>query len=232
MEHKGLTFKAEDFDEGSRKVKVYLSAFGNVDSDNDIIAQGAFSKTIKERFDRIKYLWQHIPYEPIGKWSELYEDATGLIGVATISNSSKGEDAFTYYKEGIITEHSIGFNVVNADPREKNNGIRTIREVKLWEGSAVTWGANERTPVLAMAKSLGLEVPDYLNQRQAKLIKFLRHAKATDEAFETVEMELSYITETYNALLKDAAALNEALQKQEPQTQYPKINLVETFLNA
>ena len=44
-----LGFKLEDLDEGKRLVKGMLSAFGNVDSDGDMLMRGAFAKSIQER---------------------------------------------------------------------------------------------------------------------------------------------------------------------------------------
>ena len=49
----------KDIDEKSGIVKGYGSIFGNIDSDGDIISKGAYTKTIKENGDRVKYLYQH-----------------------------------------------------------------------------------------------------------------------------------------------------------------------------
>ena len=214
MQYKGSYFNLDDFDEGSRKIKVYLSAFGNVDAHNDIIVQGAFSKTLKERFNRIKYLWQHSIHDPIGKWLEMGEDSTGLWGVGVLSNATKGQDAFEYYKEGIINEHSIGFDTIQ---RKEEGELTYLQEIRLWEGSAVTFGANEKTPVIAMAKSLNQEPLIYLKERESKLFKFLRNSTASDEAHDLVEMELRQITETYRTLLTEKAAQDVApLKVDEP----------------
>lgn len=202
MEFKGYQFKMDDFDEGSRKVKVYLSAFGNVDSYGDIVQQGAFKKTLAENMHRIKYLWQHSAFDPIGKWEELKEDNFGLMGVGVLSNSTRGKDAFEYYKEGIITEHSIGYNTEKYEDDMKNS-IRILKEVKLFEGSAVTWGANDKTPLIAMAKSMNIEPLEYLKKREEKLIKFLRNNEASDEAHELVELELRHIISTYHTLIEE-----------------------------
>ena len=37
-----------DMEDGSRVITMYYSAFGNVDSDGDVIVPGAFTKTLKE----------------------------------------------------------------------------------------------------------------------------------------------------------------------------------------
>lgn len=223
MELRNHHFKAEDLDEQSRKVKVRLSAFGNEDAHGDIIAPGAFAKTIKERFQRIKYLWQHNTWEPVGKWAELYEDAEGLVGVGELSKAQRGEDLLQFYKEGIITEHSIGFDAILSE-HNPDKQIRIIKEIRLWEGSAVTWGANENTPLLEVAKSLNQNPLDFLKDREARLLKFLRTSTASDEAMDNVEIELRHILETYKTLIA-AEATKAAPPKPEPLN----INLVELF---
>ena len=68
-----------DIDEKMGIVKGYGSYFGNKDSDGDVIAKGAYQKTIKENGDRVRYLWQHKMDKPIGKIKEMYEDDKGLM---------------------------------------------------------------------------------------------------------------------------------------------------------
>ena len=63
-----------DADDKAGIVKGYGSVFGNVDSDGDIITRGAYSKTIKENGQRVRYLYQHNMDMPLGKMINLYED--------------------------------------------------------------------------------------------------------------------------------------------------------------
>ena len=97
---------------------------------------------------------------PIGKFLELSEDSNGLYAVAQLGNSTLGKDAYEDYKDGIIREHSIGFQYVkdkidyieNEDDETKS--FYEVKEVILWEGSAVTFGSNEYTNVLDVSKGL------------------------------------------------------------------------------
>ena len=52
-EYKSFKFELESADE-SGEFSGYAAVFGNKDSGGDIIEKGAFSKTIREDFDRIK----------------------------------------------------------------------------------------------------------------------------------------------------------------------------------
>lgn len=228
MKFKSSTYQLEDLDLEKGQVVVYLSAFGNKDSDGDVIVNGAFRKTLMERGTisqrpRIKYLAQHDPMRPIGKWLELSEDAKGLRGVGQLAiKTTDGKDYFEFYKEGIITEHSIGFEVLQGD--QKNDHYQ-ISEVRLWEGSAVTWGANEQTPVVAMAKSMNLEPIDYIEKRIKRLTTFLRKATATDEAFEQVELEVAMLFTQMKSLVQSEPPKQKALGEDEP----IQIDLVQLF---
>ena len=97
-----------DIDEKMGIVKGYGSYFGNKDSDGDVIAKGAYQKTIQENGERVRYLWQHKMDKPIGKIKEMYEDDKGLMFVAEIPKTTLGNDALELMKAGIVTENSVG----------------------------------------------------------------------------------------------------------------------------
>jgi len=124
------------------KFEGYASVFGNVDAYNDIMQSGAFTKTIKENLARIKVLYMHDSYSVIGRPTKLYEDSNGLGFEADISNTTLGKDVFTLIKDKVITEMSIGYSPIKWSWDEEME-VRTLQEVRLWEISPVTWGANE-----------------------------------------------------------------------------------------
>ena len=75
----------------------YASVFGNIDSHNDIIIKGAFSKTIN---NSIALLWQHDTNHPIGKIQEIYEDDIGLfIKASIIKELQMGQEAYIMIKK-------------------------------------------------------------------------------------------------------------------------------------
>lgn len=201
----------KDIDVKSRIVTGYLSAFGNVDSDNDIIEKGAFSKSINERFNDIFYLQQHDWSKPLGKFKKLVEDEKGLYFEGEIINTSFGEDQLKLYEAGIVKEHSIGFITVKS---EKGNNARIIKEVKLYEGSAVTLGANNQTPFLGFKSSVN-EVKDLYK----KILKAHKDGSFTDETHGLFEIALkqfeAQIIEEYKS----------TQGPQEPQVSTPEIVL-------
>jgi HK97 family phage prohead protease len=206
---KSFGAKLLDCDEGTRRVKVYLSAFGNIDSDRDRIIKGAFAKSIMERGPKsasnrqIAYLRMHDWNKQVGKWLELSEDDYGLVAVGQLGRSSQGEDAMFDYQDGIIKEHSIGFRYVT-DKMKMNDAddCFDIFEVQLWEGSAVTFGANSETFVIDVAK--GLDKQSHLkalNEEMETLLKALREGKGTDERMHAITMGLNVIQSKYNKLV-------------------------------
>lgn len=124
----------------------YASIFGNRDSWDDIMEQGAFKKTIKENFKRIKILAYHRITDVIGKPLKLEEDSKGLAFEGQISDTTIGRDMNTLIKDKVITEMSIGYNAIKWE-YDADEGIRYLKEVRLWEISPVTWGANEKANI-------------------------------------------------------------------------------------
>lgn len=196
----------KDMDNDKREVAVYLSKFDVLDSDNDIIRRGAFTKSILERGPqansnrKIAFLRHHDWEWQIGKWLTIEEDEQGLFAVGQLGNSTQGTDAWEDYKSEIIREHSIGFQYIQdkirfiEDPNIKGGGFYEINEVKLYEGSAVTFGANEFTNVVAV-KSLEDKV-DQMNKVKTnieKTIKALTTGSYSDERGYQLEMRLKYL---------------------------------------
>jgi len=206
---KTLNFKAEiqDVDLTKRTVTGYFSKFGNVDSDDDIIVSGAFARTIRDNGpdgkNRIKHLKNHNPNQMIGKVVELKEDSFGLFFKSVMSTNSFGKDALIEYQEELLTEHSIGFITLQSDQTE--DGIQLIKEVKLFEGSAVTWGSNPDTPVIDIKS---MTYPQLANELES-VVKYCRVGGLSDELVSSVEIKIRQIqqeiSEREEAVIKEIA---------------------------
>lgn len=145
-ERKAFKFELESTDE-SGEFSGYAAVFGNRDSGDDVIEKGAFTKTIAEDFDRIKILSQHNDCElPIGKPLELREDEKGLYIRGKISDTQKGRDIQTLLKDGVLNELSIGYDAVAFD-FDSEQGVRHLKEIRLWEVSIVTWAMNDEAKI-------------------------------------------------------------------------------------
>ena len=178
-----------DIDENLGIVKGYGSVFGNKDSDNDIIEKGAYKRTIKNNGSRVKYLYQHDITKPIGKMKELYEDEKGLVFVAEVPKTTFGNEVLELMKYGVIDENSVGIMPVKKDYDE--NGVRMIKEVKLYEISAVTIAANDEAKILEV-KGESNKI-DYLKKRFDNLIKVIRKGSVSDDLGYLIEYELEVL---------------------------------------
>lgn len=197
LQFKAIPAQIKDVDEKTRTVKGYFSVFGNVDSDGDIIEQGAFKRTIENRgpngSNRIMHLWQHNPTMPLGKPRELYEDEKGLYFTTEISETSYGMDAVKLYRDGVVNEHSIGFEIANSVPEVRGGeDVTVIKEIILWEGSTVTWAANE----MARGGMKGM-TPDYLKERYITLKQAMNGGDYTDETFRLIQKQLNWLATMY-----------------------------------
>lgn len=155
----------------------YASVFGNKDSWDDIMQQGAFSKTIEENFNRIKVLEQHDNWKVIGRPSVLEEDNMGLYFNAKLSDIQAGREMFTLIKDKAITEMSIGYNTIKSS-RDEETGTRTLTEVRLWEISPVTWGANELARIKSMTSVDFMKKYDMLESEIRRLKSLLGDAES------------------------------------------------------
>ena len=194
-----------DVDAKSNTVKGYFSVFGNKDADGDIIAPGAYTKSLKENGQRVLHLYQHDSMRPLssvrGGSLKLSEDARGLAFESTISPTSWGKDVIQLIQDGVLNENSIGFSVVKSMERK---GYRELIELRLWEGSSVSFGANDQA---LNTKSAFTE--DVLQKKMQTVMKAVRNGNYTDDTAEQLEIYLLQL----NQLFMDAKATSPALQK-------------------
>jgi hypothetical protein len=104
------------------------------------------------------------------------------------------------YKEGHITEHSIGFQTIKSQAK---SGYNEINEIKLFEGSSVLWGANANTPTVGVKS----QVKSVLVDEMGKTIKSLRNGHFTDETFELLELKLKQLQQ-YLAEMEDEESVD------------------------
>ena len=146
-ELKHLTFETEIKSDAQGVFTGYGSIFGNEDQGNDIMKKGAFTKSLTKRpASKVKMLYQHKTDEPIGIFTDMYEDNKGLYVKGQLAmGTQKGREAYELLKMGALDGMSIGFR---ADPEkqgynENKRGVRTLKEVDLMEISLVTFPMNE-----------------------------------------------------------------------------------------
>ncbi len=152
-----LSIKAAD----DGKIDGYGSVFGVRDQYDDVIAKGAFEKSLiahRAVGTLPAMLWQHNPSEPIGVWTEMAEDATGLrIRGQLALDTVRGKEAHALLKLGALNGLSIGF-MAKQWAYDQEADVRTLTEIDLWEVSLVTFPANELARVTSV-KSADMGAP-------------------------------------------------------------------------
>lgn len=149
----GLEVKASDVaDDGT--FEGYGSVFGVVDTYQEIVAPGAFTDSLAEiaaKKRTVPVLWQHRQDQPIGVYSEITEDETGLFvkGQLLIAAVGQAAEAHALMKAGAVTGLSIGYWIRESSFDEKT-GIRTLTKLDLVEVSLVTFPANDDARVEAV----------------------------------------------------------------------------------
>jgi uncharacterized protein len=205
-------------------VTVYASAFGNKDSDGDIVMPGAFLKTLRENGPesskpRIKHLWQHSSWEVIGKPSKMEEDQKGLLATSEIAKTARGNDALALYDLNLL-EHSIGYRVVKSY-RDESTETTQLTELQLWEYSSVTWGANENTPLIGMKSLTPVQQAEKLADRWKMITKALRTGNLTDETCQQLELEVEQLQGAYADIITTLSAKSQPEQSTEDEEDKP-----------
>lgn len=197
--------KVKDVDTTKGKVAFYHSAFNNEDSDGDVISPGAFTKTIKENFERFKHFKNHDATLAPGKVMTVEQDSHGAFTVSQMSKSTLGRDTLIEYQEEIITEHSMGFRVIKEE-RDQKSGVNFIKELMLWEVSSLTaWGANANTPVIAKE--------DKIDAKIKAIEKVLRTGNISDEGAQRLINDLEELIEMKKAKPDPMAELTKILKE-------------------
>ena len=129
----------------------YGSVFGVKDSYSDIIVPGAFAKSLaawQEKGRLPALLWQHNMSEPIGIYTEMREDETGLYlkGRLLIDDDPLAKRAHAHMKAGSLSGLSIGY-VLNDYEYDKQKDAFILKDIDLWEVSLVTFPANDEARI-------------------------------------------------------------------------------------
>jgi uncharacterized protein len=145
----------------------YGSVFGNIDSYGDVVAEGAFKKTLEESKSGAKswpaMLLQHGDETadgkmPIGIWTKMEEDSNGLRLQGKLANTKRGRDAYALLKmkpRPALDGLSIGYRCTDYELHEAGSPARrTIKAVDLVEVSLVTFPANTRARVTGVKSAL------------------------------------------------------------------------------
>jgi len=190
----------------SGEVKVVWNTMNVEDYDEDVMDAACFNKTIAERgpngTNLICALIDHYPSveKLYGKPRELYVENNRLIAVIPVLKTRLGQDLIIQYDGGVINQQSVGFATIREETTA--NGKRLIKEAKLYEGSAVLWGANWLTETLDVVrnKSNGIEL---LKSREDQVRRLLKLSGMTDETYMLNEIRMKQIQQAIEVFTKN-----------------------------
>ena len=145
IETKDFKFTSFEFDEEKGKFRAHASVFEVVDAQKEKVQAGAFKKTIREK-KKFPLCWTHDIKEPIGLGIP-EEDSTGLLLDGDLNQDvRRGAELRSLIKQGVPMGLSIGFETVK-DEVDKESGVRTLKEISLWEISLCLFPACPGTGV-------------------------------------------------------------------------------------
>jgi HK97 family phage prohead protease len=210
IQHKVYDLKALDVDTSKRSVKVAIAEMESVDRDGDVFEKSAFDKTIAERGPNgSNEIWHLVNHErklesSLGKFQKLYKEGKYIVGENSYRDMFLWKEvAWPLYERGDITQHSVGFSVLN---QQKGVDHNVITQVALWEGSAVLWGANPNTPTFEVVKSFLEQKKETAFDYMAWVIKKLKEGKYTGE---NESLLINELHEVSNLFMPQETAHNE-----------------------
>lgn len=184
--------------EGNGWIEGYASAFGNVDSYNEVVEPGAYAKSVNERVPGLPLMVSHLAHggdanDVIGEVTEAKEDGRGLWVHAELDDSELAQKTREQVIEGTIGKMSVGYEMIlwEVDRRESADLVR-LKELKLMDVIVTMAPVNEEA-VITAAK----EVADAVRRQQ--------------------HLEVSQIREMVDKLRGAAKELESLAVKEEPE---------------
>lgn len=153
MEHKSCPLEVKDVTE-TGSFEGLASVYNNTDLGSDIILPGAF-KTFKYTKDgMIRILDGHNTRAPIGK-GKLVDSHLGLVMKGQLSMSvARAREVHALMKDGIIDGLSVGFDINTNGQEMRDDGVRLLKDLTLWEVSTTPFPMNEEARVSAVKHAM------------------------------------------------------------------------------
>lgn len=211
MEYKSFNTTVEEKDGGA--VRAYASTFDRTpDSVGDVVAPGAFDKTIanwKASGKPIPLLWGHDtddPFSNIGAATDYGTDERGLWFDADFdADNEKAQYVRKLVKEGRVFQCSFAYAVKDAAPVELESGAKAneLRELDLFEISIVQIPANQHATVEEVKS---VDAAELMEQAAAEIKSGRRNSAKDADELRKIASAAAEIQEVVNGLLADDEA--------------------------
>ena len=149
-------FEVQYKDEGTGSVEGYASTWiRKADSWGDVVAKGAFTKTLKERWNGgkgIPFIWAHQidNLQSFIGTATADEDEKGLHFIAVFDDTEEAQKVRQLYKDGRLRKFSFAYDVLKSGMVTLDDNVKAneLQELDLYEISAVTVPANDDAGVV------------------------------------------------------------------------------------
>lgn len=178
-------FKTREGEDGKKFITGYFALF---EQETELwegvfekIAHGAFDDTIAN--DDIRSLFNHNTDIVLGRNRNstlvLKPDEKGLYGEVEINQEdSEAVNAYARVKRGDVTGCSFGFDAVEEERIERDNGVLYIvKKAKLYEVSPCTFPAYPQTEIQARKKDFEADKKKAFEERKISIKKKLEEMK-------------------------------------------------------
>lgn len=181
------------------------STTADVDSYGTVIAEGAFSKSLRER-GKPAMLWQHDMWEVIGVWSDLTENSEGLRVDGELNlDVRRGAEAHSLLKQGALDGLSVGFIPRKLElPDEDSSDPVVITEADLYEISLVTFPANQSARIAEVRQMPGWTKKEMAQRMRDAGVSRSLTERAVYKLFSETPARGKPDRETVTAILRDA----------------------------
>lgn len=237
----------KDVDMSKRIVQSIPNTYLFFDSDYDVLMPGCASKTINENgpksngVAKIKNVKDHNISQRIGMPQVLDERTIDnlkvMYGESKMLTTTLGNDQLIEYQEGVIDQHSIGFQyldidmvdseadnwkqyvamLINPEDAEKAGFMFLVNEIRMYEWSPVSFGANELTPYLGVKSGNKEGLILKIHNRLDLLEKQLRSGKQSDYAMFDYELEIKQLKQIISEVFNQGPSIKDTLAQRRLQ---------------
>ena len=237
-------FNVKYSDDGNGSIEGYASTWiRQPDSYGDVVKQGAFSKTLEERWNGgkgIPLLWAH-QMDNLSSFigtADAAEDEKGLHFLAAFDGTDEAQRVRELYKDGRLRKFSFAYDVKDAGSITLEDGVKAneLRELDLFEISCVCVPANDDAGVVAVKAAPVAEEPIEEAKEEEPEVKAGRRnskkdADAIREAIKILQGVLGELEEAEEPEDgEDEAKANGA--PEEPEQSNPKKAALLEYINS
>lgn len=215
MKYKEFNVKYNN--EGNGSIEGYASTWIRTpDSYGDVVKEGAFTKTLEERWNGgkgIPLLWAH-QMDNINSYigrADAEEDEKGLHFMASFDGTDEAQRVRELYKDGRLRKFSFAFDVKDQANIKLENGksANELRELDLFEISCVCVPANDDAGVVGV--KAGVTEVKEAEEVESEPVEVKENETEPEETPEEFKNDEPDVKSGRRNSKKDADAIREAI---------------------